>query len=35
MICHRAGKLFDGKYLKQKDVRLSKYKMTLTDLTEL
>ena len=41
MICHklfhwhRAGNLFDGKHLKQKDVRLSKYKLTVTDLTEL
>ena len=41
MICHkllcshRAGNLFDGKLLKQKDVRLSKYKLTVTDLTEL
>ena len=41
MICHKllhrhgAGSLFDGKHLKQKDVRLSKYKLTVTDLTEL
>ena len=33
--CHGAGNLFDGKRLKQKDVRLSKYKLTVTDLTEL
>ena len=41
MICHkllhshRAGNLFDGKRLLQKDVRLSKYKLAVTDLTEL